>query len=41
MDVDPPIDETASPIEDVKEAVAKLRGEKADICNINANLLRK
>ena len=29
QDADPPIDETAPSIGDVKEAVAKLRGEKA------------
>ena len=37
--VDPPIDETAPSIDDVKEAVAKLRGGKAvGICNISAGL---
>ena len=36
---DPPIDETAPSIGDVKEAVAKLRGGKAaGICNISAEL---
>ena len=43
LDVDPPIDETAPSIGDVKEAVAaKLRGGKAaaGICNISAELLK-
>ena len=41
LDADPPIDETAPSIDDVKEAVAKLRGGKAaGICNISAELLK-
>ena len=43
LDADPPIDETAPSIGDVKEAVAaKLRGGKAaaGICNIRAELLK-
>ena len=37
LDADPPIDETAPFIGDVKEAVAKLRaGKAASICNISA-----
>ena len=42
LDADPPIDETASSIGDVKEAVAKLRVGKAaaGICNISAELLK-
>ena len=41
LDADPPIDDTAPSIGDVKEAVAKLRGEKAaGICNISAELLK-
>ena len=41
LDADPPIDETAPSIGDVKEAVAKLRGGKAaGICNISAELLK-
>ena len=41
LDADPPIDETAPSIDDVKEAVAKLRGRKAaGIYNINAELLK-
>ena len=41
LDTDPPIDEIAPAIGDVKEAVAKLRGGKtAGICNISAGLLR-
>ena len=40
-DADPPIDENAPSIGDVKEAVAKLRGGKAaGICNISAELLK-
>ena len=40
LDADPPIDETAPSIDDVKEAVARLRGGKAaGICNISAELL--
>ena len=41
LDADPPNDETALSIGDVKEAVAKLRGGKAaGICNINVELLK-
>ena len=41
LDADPPIDETAPSIGDVKEAVAKLRGGKAaGICSISAELLK-
>ena len=41
LDADPPIDETAPSIGDVKEAVAKLMGGKAaGICNISAELLK-
>ena len=41
LDANPPIDETAPSIGDVKEAVTKLRGGKASgICNINAELLK-
>ena len=41
LDADPPIDETASSIDNVKEAVAKLRGGKAaGVCNISAELLK-
>ena len=41
LDADPPIDETAPSISDVKEAVAKLGGGKAPgICNISAELLK-
>ena len=41
LDADPPIDETALSIDDVKEAVAKVRSEKAaGICNISAELLK-
>ena len=40
LDADPPIDETAPSIDDVKEGVAKLRGGKAaGVCNIGAELL--
>ena len=39
LDADPPIDETAHSIGDVKEAVAKMRcGKAAGICNISAEL---
>ena len=42
LDADPPIDETAPSIDDVKEAVAKLRGGKAAvICNISGELLNQ
>ena len=38
---DPPNNEAAPSIDEVKEAVAKLRGRKATgICNINAELLK-
>ena len=41
MDADPPIYETAPSTDDVKEAVAKLKGGvAAGICNINAELLK-
>ena len=41
LDADPPIDETAPSIGDVREAVAKLKGRKAvGICNISAELLK-
>ena len=41
LDADPPIDETATSLGDVKEAVAKMRGGKtAGICNISAELLQ-
>ena len=41
QDTDPPIDETAPSIYDVKEAVAKLReGNAACVCNISAELLK-
>ena len=42
LDADPPIDENAPSIGDVKEAVAKLRGGKAaaGICNMSAELLK-
>ena len=40
LDADPPIDDTAPSIDDVKETVPNLRGEKAaGICNISAELL--
>ena len=40
LDTDPPIEETAASIGDVKDSVAKLRGGKAaGICNISAKLL--
>ena len=39
LDADPPMNETASSIGDVKEAVAKLRGGKAaGICNSSVEL---
>ncbi|KAG0713587.1 hypothetical protein GWK47_015881 [Chionoecetes opilio] len=41
MDGDPPIDETAPSLDDVREAVAKLKGGKAaGVCNISAELLK-
>ena len=41
LDADPPIEETAPSIGDVKNAVAKLRGGKAaGISNISAELLK-
>ena len=41
LNADPPIDVTAPSIDDVKEAVAKLRGGKAaGICNISEELLK-
>ena len=41
MDADPTINETASSIDEVKEAVAKLRdGKTVGICNISAELLK-
>ena len=41
LDADPPVDETVSSIDDVKEAVANLRGRKAaGIFNISAEHLR-
>ena len=41
MDADPPINETAPSIGEVKEAVAKLTdGKAADICNISTELLK-
>ena len=41
LDVDPLIDEIAPSIDDVREAVAKLRGGKAaGVCNINVELLK-
>ena len=41
MDADPPINEAVPSIDEVKEAVAKLRGGKsAGICNICAELLK-
>ena len=41
MDADPPINEAPPSIDEVKEAVAKLRGGKAaGICNISAELLK-
>ena len=41
LDADPPIDETAPSIDDMKVSVAKLSGGKAaGICNISAELLK-
>ena len=41
LDVDPPIDETAPSIDNVKAAVAKLKGGKAaGVCNISGKLLK-
>ncbi|KAG0693436.1 Transposon TX1 uncharacterized protein [Chionoecetes opilio] len=41
VDADPPIDETAPSLDEVREAVAKLRGGKAaGVCNISAELLK-
>ncbi|KAG0710766.1 hypothetical protein GWK47_022143 [Chionoecetes opilio] len=41
MDADPPIDETAPSLDEVREAVAKLKGGKAaGVCNISAELLK-
>ncbi|KAG0716601.1 LINE-1 reverse transcriptase [Chionoecetes opilio] len=41
VDADPPIDETAPSLDEVREAVAKLKGGKAaDVCNISAELLK-
>ena len=41
LDDDPPIDEAAPSIGDVKEVVAKLTGGKAaGVCNISVELLR-
>ena len=41
MDADPSINDIAPSIDEVKEAAAKLRGEKAaGICNISAKLLK-
>ena len=41
LDADPPIEEPTPSIDDVKEAVAKLRGGKAaGICNISPELLK-
>ena len=41
LDADPPADETAPSIDDVKEAVAKLRcGKVAGVCNISVELLK-
>ncbi|KAG0728096.1 putative protein in type-1 retrotransposable element R1DM [Chionoecetes opilio] len=41
VDADPPIDETAPSLDEVREAVAKLRGGKASgVCNISAELLK-
>ena len=42
MDADPPINQAAPSIDEVKEAVARLRGGKAAaICNISAELLKR
>ena len=41
LNADPPSEETAPSIEDVKRPVAKLRGGKAaGVCNISAELLK-
>ncbi|KAG0723665.1 Dipeptidase 3 [Chionoecetes opilio] len=41
VDTDPPIDETAPSLDEVREAVAKLSGGKAaGVCNISAGLLK-
>ncbi|KAG0718569.1 Sphingomyelin phosphodiesterase 3 [Chionoecetes opilio] len=41
VDADPPIDESAPSLDEVREAVAKLRGGKAaGVCNISAELLK-
>ncbi|KAG0711895.1 LINE-1 retrotransposable element ORF2 protein [Chionoecetes opilio] len=41
VDADPPIDKTAPSLDEVREAVAKLRGGKAaGVCNISAELLK-
>ena len=41
MDADPPINEAASSLDEVKKAVAKLRdGEAAGICNISAEFFK-
>ncbi|KAG0729200.1 (E3-independent) E2 ubiquitin-conjugating enzyme UBE2O [Chionoecetes opilio] len=41
VDADPPIDVTAPSLDEVREAVAKLRGGKAaGVCNISAELLK-
>ena len=41
LDADLPVDGSASSIDDVKEALAKLRDKKlTGICNINAKLLK-
>ena len=41
VDVDPPINETAPSLDEVKETVTRLRGGKAaGICNISAELLK-
>ncbi|KAG0725535.1 Alpha-N-acetylglucosaminidase [Chionoecetes opilio] len=41
VDADPPIDETAPSLDEVREAVAKLRGGKAaGVCKISAELLK-
>ena len=41
VDADPPINETAPSLDEVREAVARLRGGKAPgVCNISAELLK-
>ncbi|KAG0718622.1 Importin subunit alpha-1 [Chionoecetes opilio] len=41
VDADPPIDETTPSLDEVREAVAKLKGGKAaGVCNISAELLK-